>query len=106
GPAPLRAPQWPALGSPGVGERAYRSTRRRKVAGIYILERAPRIIKSRTPCKSLANHRRTGRGTLLAAQHLEPWHGGTMNKKNKLGLIAFAACLAIAVLCLSLPVPA
>jgi len=29
-----------------------------------------------------------------------------MNKKNKLGLIAFAACLAIAVLCLSSPVPA
>ena len=29
-----------------------------------------------------------------------------MNKKNKLGLIAFAACLAIAVLCLSPPVPA
>jgi hypothetical protein len=28
-----------------------------------------------------------------------------MNKKN-LGLIAFAACLAIAVLCLSRPVPA
>ena len=26
--------------------------------------------------------------------------------KNKLGLIAFAACLAIAVLCLSPPVPA
>jgi hypothetical protein len=29
-----------------------------------------------------------------------------MNKKKKLGLIAFAACLAIAVLCLSRPVPA
>jgi hypothetical protein len=29
-----------------------------------------------------------------------------MNKKKKLGLIAFAACLAIAVLCLSPPVPA
>jgi len=29
-----------------------------------------------------------------------------MNKKNKLGLIALAACLAIAVLCLSPPVPA
>jgi hypothetical protein len=28
-----------------------------------------------------------------------------MNKKKKLGLIAFAACLAIAVLCLSPPVP-
>jgi len=29
-----------------------------------------------------------------------------MNNKKKLGLIAFAACLAIAVLCLSTPVPA
>ena len=29
-----------------------------------------------------------------------------MNNKKKLGLIAFAACLAIAVLCLSPPVPA
>ena len=28
-----------------------------------------------------------------------------MNKKKKLGLIPFAACLAIAVLCLSPPVP-
>jgi hypothetical protein len=28
-----------------------------------------------------------------------------MNKKKKLGLIAFAACLAIAVLCLNAPVP-
>src|SRR5881275_2397172 len=91
-------------GSP-VGERADRSQRRRTVAGIYILERAPRLIKSRAPCKSLANHGGTGSGTLLAAQHPEPWHGGTMNNK-KLGLIAFAACLAIAVLCLSPPVPA
>jgi hypothetical protein len=29
-----------------------------------------------------------------------------MNKKNKLVLIVFAACLTIAVLCLSRPVPA
>jgi len=90
---------------PRCWEHAYRSQRRRTVAGIYILERAPRLIKSRAPCKSLANHGGTGSGTLLAAQRLEPWHGGTMNNK-KLGLIAFAACLAIAVLCLSPPVPA
>jgi len=32
--------------------------------------------------------------------------GATMTKNKKLGLIAFAACLAIAVLCLSPPVPA
>src|SRR6266566_2616345 len=41
------APAVRLLRSPGVGERAYRSQRRRKVAGIYILERAPRLIKSR-----------------------------------------------------------
>jgi hypothetical protein len=39
--------------------------------GIYILERAPRHIKSPAPCKSLANHRGTGSGTTLAAQR---WH--------------------------------
>src|SRR5256886_8636524 len=88
------APAARALRSPGVGGRACRSQRRPGVAGIYILERAPRLIKSQAPCKSLANHGGTGSGTLLAAQRLEPWHGGTMNNK-KLGLIAFAACLEI-----------
>jgi len=42
-----------------------------KSPGIYILERAPRRIKSPAPCKSLAKHRGTGSGTTLAAQQ---WH--------------------------------